>query len=105
MKKLVTIAIGLIFAQATLAQSFQRSGQPQGVPYSSFVCQQPRQKRLTTFLNVLGSVLSNAQGLSSSRRFNNGVQVGLMVVNAGQELQASRASPMLVCYAAAPTNY
>lgn len=92
----------LTIVQGTFAQNFNDNGR--GIPYESFTCVQPKQRKLTTFFNVLSTLFSGAQGLSGSRRFNQGLQVSLMVTGVGQSIQASRASPSLICYVSVPTN-
>lgn len=101
-KNLMIALFVLTIVQGTFAQNFK--GSDRGIPYESFTCVQPKQRKLTTFFNVLTTLFSGAQGLSSSRRFNQGLQVSLIATGVGQSIQASRASPSLICYVSVPTS-
>ena len=113
-RTLMTSLLALAFVQVAFSQnvqsyrqSFQGNGQPQAAYYQQFTCSQPKQRKMTTILNVLGSILSNTQGISSRRGFNNGLQAGFTVVSALQEIQASKTNgAILVCFVPVQTgNY
>ena len=102
LRNLTVALLLLIFVQGVLAQNFQSNVQPQAAYYQQFTCSQPKQSRTTTFLNILGSVLSSAQGISSRRGFNNTMQMGFTVVSA---IQAGKTNGgILVCFVPVPTS-